>query len=41
MIDKGNYYQWYQKGWLEHSCRAWKEDKVMETLTCGGGVRFL
>lgn len=34
MIDKGNYYQWYQKGYHEHMTRAWKDNKVSGTLTC-------
>jgi DNA (cytosine-5)-methyltransferase 1 len=39
--NKGNYIQWYKKGWLEHSCRAWKDEKVVETLTCRGGTKVL
>lgn len=39
MIDKGNYYQWYQKGYQEHATRAWKEEKVSETLCTRGGQR--
>lgn len=39
MIDRGNYYQWYQKGYQEHDTRAWKEEKVMETLTTRGGSK--
>lgn len=41
MKDCGNYYQWYKKGYQEHDCRAWKEEKVMETLTTRGGVKWL
>ena len=41
MIDKGNYLQWYQKGHHEHDTRAWKEEKVSETLTTKGGQRYL
>lgn len=37
MIDKGNYYQWYKKGHLEHDTRAWKDNKVSETLCTKGG----
>lgn len=39
MIDKGNYYQWYQKGYQEHATRAWKEEKVSETLCTRGGTK--
>ena len=38
MIDRGNYIQWYQKGYQEHDTRAWKEEKICGTLTVGGGV---
>ena len=38
MIEKSNYYQWYQKGHQEHETRAWKEEKVSGTLCAGGGV---
>ena len=50
MIDKGKYYQWYQKGYHEHMTRAWKEEKVSGTLTCrddgvkvasGGGTNLM
>lgn len=41
MIEKDNYFQWYQKGYQEHDCRAWKEDKVMETLTTRGGSKIM
>ena len=34
MIDKGKYYQWYQKGYHEQMTRAWKDSKVSGTLTC-------
>lgn len=34
MIDKGNFYQWYEKGHFEHLTRAWKDSKVSGTLTC-------
>ena len=34
MIDKGKYYQWYEKGHFEHLTRAWKENTVSGTLTC-------
>ena len=34
MIDKGNFYQWYQDGMYESMTRAWKEEKVSGTLTC-------
>jgi hypothetical protein len=36
MIDKGNYIQWYKKGLQEHDTRAWKEEKVSETLCTRG-----
>lgn len=36
---KGNYYQWYKKGLLEHDTRAWKEEKVSETLCTRGGQK--
>lgn len=39
MIDKGEYYQWYQPGYTEQSCRAYKE-KVMGTLMTNGGGRL-
>ena len=39
MIDKGNYYQWYKKGLLEHDTRAWKSEKVSETLCTRGGTK--
>ena len=39
MIDKGNYFQWYVKGLLEHDCRAWKSEKVCETLCTRGGTK--
>lgn len=44
MIDKGNYYQYYQKGLLESDTRVWKEEKVVGTITTtpktkiGGGT---
>lgn len=41
MIDKGNYYQWYKKGYQEHDTRAWKDNKVSETLCTRGGQRWL
>ena len=41
IIDKGNYIQWQKKGWLEHSCRAWKESEISETLTTRGGSKVL
>ena len=34
MIDKGNFYQWYQDGMYESMTRAWKDSKVSGTLTC-------
>lgn len=37
--DKGNYYQWYKKGYQEHDTRAWKEEKVSETLCTKGGTK--
>ena len=39
MMDKGNYYQWYVKGLLEHDTRAWKSEKVSETLCTRGGTK--
>jgi DNA (cytosine-5)-methyltransferase 1 len=39
MIDKGNYIQWYKKGLQEHDTRAWKEEKVSETLCTRGGTK--
>lgn len=39
MMDKGNYYQWYVKGLLEHDTRAWKSEKVAETLCTRGGTK--
>ena len=39
MIDKGNYFQWYQKGYMEHDTRAWKVEKVSETLCTRGGTK--
>ena len=39
MIDKGNYYQRYVKGLLEHDTRAWKSEKVSETLCTRGGTK--
>lgn len=41
MIDKGNYYQWYVKGLLEHDTRAWKSEKVSETLCTRGGTKVV
>ena len=44
MLDKGNYYQYYQKGLLESDTRIWKEEKVSGTITTtpkvkiGGGI---
>ena len=40
MIDKGNYYQWYQPGHIEQDCRAYKE-KVMGTLMTSGGGKII
>lgn len=37
MKDKGNYYQWYEKGYLESNTRAWKDNKVSGTLTTQEG----
>jgi len=39
VIEKDNYYQWYQKGYLEHDTRAWKEEKVSETLCTRGSTK--
>ena len=36
MIDKENYIQWYVPGYQEHDTRAWKEEKVSETLCTRG-----
>lgn len=36
LIDKGNYYQWYKKGYQEQDCRAWKDEKVVGTLCTTG-----
>lgn len=33
MIEKENYYQWYEKGHYECETRAWKDTKVSGTLT--------
>ena len=41
MIDKENYIQWYVPGYQEHDTRAWKEDKVSETLCTRGGTKIL
>ena len=41
MIDKENYIQWYKKGYQEHDTRAWKENKICETITTGGGTKVL
>ena len=41
MIDKGNYIQWYKKGYQEHDTRAWKEGYVCETLCTRGGTKVL
>ena len=41
MIDKGNYIQWYMSGYQEHDTRAWKEDKVSETLCTRGGTKII
>lgn len=38
--DKGNYYQWYKKGYQEHDCRAWKEEKISETLCTKGSTKI-
>lgn len=40
MIDKGNYFQWYQEGYLEHDTRAWKEEKVCGTICAGGDIKM-
>ena len=37
--DKGNYYQWFKKGYQEHDTRAWKEEKVSETLCTRGSTK--
>lgn len=37
--DKGNYYQWFKKGYQEHDTRAWKAEKVSETLCTRGGTK--
>ena len=39
VVEKENYYQWYQKGYLEHDTRAWKEEKVSETLCTRGSTK--
>ena len=39
MIDKENYIQWYVPGYQEHDTRAWKEEKVSETLCTRGGTK--
>ena len=39
MIDKENYIQWFIPGYQEHDTRAWKEDKVSETLCTRGGTK--
>ena len=49
MIDKGNYYQWYEEGHFESETRAWKDTKVSGTLTTsdktkiviGGGTNLM
>ena len=33
MIDKGNYYQWYEKGIFESETRAWKVEYSSGTIT--------
>lgn len=41
IYDKGNYIQWYQKGYREHDTRAWKVEKVCETLIAKGGTKIM
>lgn len=49
MIDKGKYYQWYEKGHYESETRAWKDIGVSGTITtsdktkieCGGGKSLI
>ena len=36
---KGNYYQWFKKGYQEHDTRAWKAEKVSKTLCTRGGTK--
>ena len=37
MKETENYYQWYVKAYQEHDTRAWKAEKVSETLCTRGG----
>ena len=39
MKETENYYQWYVKGYQEHDTRAWKAEKVSETLCTRGGTK--
>lgn len=34
--DTENYIEWQEKGKLDIDCRAWKENKVIATITTGG-----
>ncbi len=36
LIDRNNYYQWYEKGFFESDCRASKENSISLTLTTRG-----
>ncbi len=39
VVEKENYYQWYQKGYQEHDTRTWKEERVSETLCTRGSTK--
>ena len=39
--DNENFIEWEQKGLLDSDCRAWKDNKVMGTLTCKGNNKLL
>ena len=41
MIDKGNYYQWYEKGHYESETRAWKDTAVSGTLTTSDKTKIV
>lgn len=39
--DTENYIEWQEKGKLDIDCRAWKEDKVISTVTTDGKSKVL
>lgn len=39
--DTENYIEWQEKGKLESDCRAWKQDKVISTITTDGKSKVL